>query len=89
MVEEGASYVKHARVLESLAIGRHPLIPRNGLTLLEDLFDVPIQPASRLRSREFSEGRFKVADLVFDECVHKDEEKSCKEGERKGPKHLA
>lgn len=82
-------YIEHARELESFAIGRHPFIPRDGLALFEDFFDVSIQPTSRLRSREFSEGRPRAADLVSDECVHKDEGRSRKEGDKKGPKHPA
>ena len=81
-------YVENVRVPEGLAIGRHPLIPRDELTLFVDFFEVSIQPALGRRSREFSEGRSVVADLVFDECGHKDEERSRKEGEGKEPKHL-
>ena len=71
-------YVENVRVPEGLAIGRHPLIPRDGLTLFKDFFEIAIQPALGRRSREFSEGRSIVADPVFDECGHKDEERSRK-----------
>ena len=82
-------YIEHGRVPESLAIGRHPLVPSDGPTPLDDFFGVSIQPASRPRSRELSEGRLEVANLVFDEFGYKDEERSRKKGERKEPKHLA
>ena len=62
MVGEGV-YVEHDRESESLPIDRHPLVPRDGLTSSEDLFDVPIQPALRGRSGKFPEGRFGAADL--------------------------
>jgi len=84
-------YVEHGWVpeSESLAIGRHPLVPRDGPTPFDDFFGISIQPASRRRSRELSEERLEVANLVFDECGHKDEGRSRKKGERKEPKHLA
>ena len=82
-------YIEHGRVPESLAIGRHPLVPSDGPTPLDDFFGVSIQPASRPRSRELSEGRPEVANLVYDEFGYKDEERSRKKGERKEPKHLA
>ena len=84
-------YVERGWVPESegLAIYRHPLVPSDGPTPLDDFFGVSIQPASRPRSRELSEGRLEVANLVFDEFGYKDEERSRKKGERKDPKHLA
>ena len=82
-------YVEHDRVPESLAISRHPFIPHDGFTPFGDFFGVSIQQASRPRSGELSEGGLKVANLVFDECGHKDEERGRKKGERKEPKHLA
>jgi len=85
----GGVYVEHFRVSESLAIGRHPLIPGDGLTPFEYFFDASIQPALGLRSRESSEGGSRVADLVFDKRGHKDEERSRKKGERQETKHLA
>ena len=81
-------YVEHVRVLESLAISRHPVIPCGGLTLFEDIFDVSVQPASRLGTRESPEGRSRAANAVFDECGEKAEERSRKNGEGKEPKHL-
>ena len=82
-------YVEHARVPKSLAIGRHPLVPRDGPTPFDDFFGVSIQPASRPRSRELSEGRLGVANLVPDECGRKDEGRSRKKDERKEPRHVA
>ena len=84
-------YVEHGWVpeSESLAIGRHPLVPCDGSTPFDHFFGVSIQPALRPRSREFSEGRLEVANLRSDEYEHKDEERSRKKGERKEPKHLA
>ena len=82
-------YVEHFRVPEGLAINRRPVIPCGGLTLFSDFFDVSIQPASRLRSGEFPEGGFRVANAAPDEYGEKAEERSRKKGERKEPEHLA
>ena len=86
--EEEGIYVKHDRVLESLAIGGHPRIPGDGVTLFEDLFDISVQPALRLRSGEVPERRSKVANPVFDEGVDKDYEGCGEKRERKEPNHL-
>jgi hypothetical protein len=48
-------YVEHERVLESLAIGRDPLIPCDGLAFFEDVHDVSIKPTLGGRSRKFPE----------------------------------
>ena len=82
-------YVEHHRILESFAIGGHPLIPGDGLSPIEDLPEIPIQPASRLGSREIPEGRSGVANPVFDKVVDKDYEGGGKKGEGEKPKHLA
>ena len=84
-------YVERGRVpeSESFAVSRHPLVPRDGPTPFDDFFDVSIQPVTRPRSRKLSEGRLEVSNLVFDECGHKDDERSRKKGKRSGPKHLA
>jgi hypothetical protein len=82
-------YIEDVRKPESLAIGRHPLIQCDGLSLFVNFFKVSIQPASRLRSRESSEGRPQGADLVSDECEEKDEERTRKKGGRKEPGQVA
>ena len=84
-------YVERGWVPESegLAIYRHPLVPRDGPTPFDDFFGISIQPAMRPRSRELSEGRLEVSNLVFDEYGHKDEERNRRKGERNEPKHLA
>jgi hypothetical protein len=82
-------YVEEVRVPESLAIGRQPLIQCNVLTLFVNFFEVSKQPASRLWSRESSEGRPQGADLVSDECEEKGEERTRKKGGRKEPGHVA
>ena len=64
-------YVEHHRVLESFPIGGYPLIPGDCLTLLEDLLEISVQPASRLGSGEVPEGRSRVANPVFGEVVNK------------------
>ena len=90
MATEGEEiYVEHDWILESFAIGGHPLIPGNGVTPFENLFDISVQPASRLRSGEVPEGRSKVANPVFDEGVDKDYERCGEERERKEPNHHA
>ena len=60
-------YVEHHRELKSLAIDRHPFIPRSGLTSFEDVSDVSVEPALRRRSRKFPERRFGAADPRSDE----------------------
>jgi len=82
-------YIEYPLIPESLAIGRHPLIPRNSLTLLKDFPGVSIQPALRRRSMEFPEGRFEAENPVFDEGGHRDEEKCRKKRQKKEVKHLA
>ena len=65
-------YVEHLRVLESFPIGEYPLIPGDGLTLFDDLLEIPVQPTSRLGSGEVPEGGFRVANLVFGEVIDED-----------------
>lgn len=83
------TYIEHARILKSLAIGRHPLIPRDRLTPFKDFLYGSIQPTSRWRSREFPEGRFGVSNLIFDEGGRKDKERCCKKRQRKEEEHCA
>jgi hypothetical protein len=80
-------YVEHERVLESLAIGRDPLIPCDGLALFEDVRDVSIEPTLRGRSGKFPEWRLGTPNLEFDECEDGNEERRRKEPKRKQPKH--
>ena len=82
-------YVEPDRVTEGLAIYRHPLVPRDGPTPVNHFFGASIEPATRPRSRELSEGRLGVANLVPDECGRKDEGRSRKKDERKEPRHVA
>ena len=82
-------HVEHDRVLEGFAIGGHPLIPGDCLTLFEDLFDISVQPALGFRSGEVPEGRSRVANPVFDEGVDKDYEGCGEKRERKEPNHVA
>ena len=81
-------YVEHHRVLESFSIGGHPLIPGDGLSPIEDLLEISVQPTSRLGSGDVPEGRSRVANPVFGEVVDNDQEGSCKKGEGEKPNHL-
>ena len=81
-------YVEHDWVLESFAIGRHPLIPGDGLSLFDNLFDISVQPASGLGSGEVSERRSRVANAIFGEGVDEDYEGGGKKREGEKPKHL-
>jgi hypothetical protein len=87
VVEE--AHIEHSWILESLAIGRHPLIPRDGLASFEDLFDISVEPTFGRWSREFPEWRPSAANLRFDESEDESEERGCKKPERKQPKHLS
>ena len=87
--EGKGTYVEHDRVLEGFAIGGRPLIPGGGVTLFEDLFDISVQPALRLRSGEVPERRSRVANPVFDEGVDKYYEGCGEKRERKEPNHLS
>jgi len=81
-------YIEYSRIPESLAICRHPLIPRNCLAPLKDFPDVSIEPTWRRRSGEFPEGRLEAENPVFDEGGHKDEERCRKKRQKKKVKHL-
>jgi len=76
-------HVEHERDPESLAINQHPFIPRDGLTPFEDVFDVPIEPVLRGRSRKFPERRFCTADPQSDDGEHEEEERCCKKPQEK------
>ena len=85
---EEEAHIEHIPVQEGPAIGRHPLIPCDGLASLKDLFDVSIEPTLRRWSGKLSEGRLGDADLMFGESEDEDEERYHKERDRKEPKHL-
>ena len=87
-IEGEGVYVEHGRILEGFSIGGRPLIPGDGLTLFEDLPDISIQPALRLGSGKFPEGRSIAANPIFDEGVDKDYERCSEERERKEPNHV-
>lgn len=61
------TYVEHGGILESGAIGRNPLIPRDGLAPFENVFEVTIEPALRRRARKLPEWRFGVTNSMFDD----------------------
>ena len=82
-------YVEYDRVLEGFAIGGHPLIPGDGVTLFKDRFNISVQPALRLRSGEVPERRSRVANPVFDEGVDKEDEGCREKREKREPNHLA
>jgi hypothetical protein len=72
------AYVEHGRILESLAVGRHPLIQCDGLAFFEDIFDATIEPTMRRRTGKIPEWRFGVANLVFEEDEEEDGERGRK-----------
>ena len=69
------TYTKHDRVLKCLSISCHPLVPRDGLTLFEDVFDIPEVPTLRRWSREFPEWGSRTTNLLLDENKDEDEDR--------------